>query len=820
MDEFTVLCHSGYSVDADANGESSFVGTCTKDGQIAGMLECKPVSCGKPEAEAGAESKDGETFFKETATWNCLPGFSTDGFKGGDADFSRACLDHGNFGQSSPDSCMDIDFCLGNPCTSNGVCTDLGKGKIEPGYSCKCNDGYEIKQKPDGSDTCSEDDCAGSPCGTGGTCEDLSKVAKKEGAYTCECELGYKMVEPEENKPTCIRRECGAMPTEIQHLLMEEVLPKVALKTWNDKPLDLEKGVAIMKSGDSVKYTCAKGYSTDGQYTKESLDFTLRCEVSGLFSRPITGDTECTLIKCDNWQRPMVPYAKAATEHEEFYEYGDTIKFECESGYTTDEKVGGPNAFDIECTETGIFTEVHKSCLPISCEVPEKNFAKSSAGLTVKFGDVVSYTCSEGYAVKGELSFLGTCSDSGKLTFEGGVANDGCEPIECGTPEMQPDADLFYPAESLLSLNTSLGGSGGLFARVLPKRDEHVGLVQEMSGLIPYPEGRILKTIDAPVTVVCRSCYTLGGAAAGATTYSIECQNSGKLIAMQGNSEVQDKCDAPKFQVSGVVTDAQSSSIFLDGATLIFIKNGQQMASVETDSYGKYSTLLAAGTYTIEASRNEYIKYDHKITLVTKIKVGGAGDVALSKVLPPGEWRVILTWAAHSRDLDSHTYLGEDAKDLVYYGRKSRTDFTTQMSATLDRDDVNGFGPETTTLKGIGSCNVKYHCLVKFFVDNYTPRDGDIGSSEAIITVYQGQSIMAKYNLPTEAQDAQIWPIFTLDSAKDAVQVLYDGDVIHAEDGTLIPNPHLPGEADEDHEDFWDYDFESSLLQEGDGAHW
>jgi len=181
MDEFTVLCHSGYSVDADANGESSFVGTCTKDGQIAGMLECKPVSCGKPEAEAGAESKDGETFFKETATWNCLPGFSTDGFKGGDADFSRACLDHGNFGQSSPDSCMDIDFCLGNPCTSNGVCTDLGKGKIEPGYSCKCNDGYEIKQKPDGSDTCSEDDCAGSPCGTGGTCEDLSKVAKKRG---------------------------------------------------------------------------------------------------------------------------------------------------------------------------------------------------------------------------------------------------------------------------------------------------------------------------------------------------------------------------------------------------------------------------------------------------------------------------------------------------------------------------------------------------------------------------------------------------------------------------------------------------------------
>jgi len=564
-----------------------------------------------------------------------------------------------------------------------------------------------------------------------------------------------------------------------------------------------------MKAGDSVKYTCAKGYSTDGKYTKESLDFTLRCEVSGLFSRPITGDTECTLIKCDNWQRPMVPFAKEATVHEEFYEYGDTITFECESGYTTDEKVGGPNAFDIECTEKGVFTEVHKSCLPISCEAPEKNFAKSSAGLTVKFGAVVSYTCDEGYAVKGELSFLGTCSDSGKLTFEGGVGNDGCEPIECGTPEMQPNADLLHPHESLLSLNTSLGSSGGLFARLLPTRHEHVGLVQEMSGLSPYPEGRVLKTIDAPVTVVCRSGYTLGGVAAGAATYSIECQNSGKLIAMLGNSKVQDTCDAPKFQVSGVVTDAQSASIFLDGANIIFSQNGQQMASAETDSYGKYSTWLAAGTYTTEASRNEYIKYEAEIIVVTKIKVGGAGDVALSKVLPPGEWRVTLTWAAHSEDLDSHTYLGEDAKDLVYFGKTSRTDFATQMSATLDRDDVTGYGPETTTFKGVGSCTVKDHCLVKFFVDNYTPKDGDIGASEAIITVYQGQSTMAKYNLPTEALDARIWPIFTLDSKKDAVQVLYDGDVIYGEDGLLIPNPHLPGEGADDDDSYggsWDYD--------------
>jgi len=326
-------------------------------------------------------------------------------------------------------------------------------------------------------------------------------------------------------------------------------------------------------------------------------------------------------------------------------------------------------------------------------------------------------------------------------------------------------------------MNRSFGGQGGLFKRVLP------GLLQDgkQEELVPFPEGKVMTTIDAPVVVKCHSGYTLGGTAGGVTTYSMECENSGNLVAKDGNYKLTETCDAPKFQVSGVATDAQSASDFLDGATIKFTRDGK-VESGTTDSNGKYAVMLVAGTYAIEASRDGYITFKAELIVVSSISIGGAADVALSKVLPEGEYRVTLTWAKHSEDLDSHTYLGNNAQDLVYFGKKSRTDTETQMSATLDRDDVNGYGPETTTYKGIGTCNEKPHCLVKFLVDNYTPKDGDIGAAEAIITLYKGSTIAGKYNLPTEAGSERIVPIFTLNSQKDAKQVLFDGDQIYGPD--------------------------------------
>merc|ERR1719206_1720593 len=99
------------------------------------------------------------------------------------------------------------------------------------------------------------------------------------------------------------------MPVNIKHLMLENGKPKVEIKTWNQKPYDEVDGVALLKSGDSVKYFCDTGYSTDGMATKESLDFTLTCSWDDGLKPPITGEDECIPITCDNMQAPGVDYA-------------------------------------------------------------------------------------------------------------------------------------------------------------------------------------------------------------------------------------------------------------------------------------------------------------------------------------------------------------------------------------------------------------------------------------------------------------------------------------------------------------------------------
>jgi len=803
--QFEVLCESGYSLDSDPNGESTFVGSCNANGSITGLKECKPVTCGKPMAEEGSSSKDPETFLGGHATWNCLAGYSTDGTATGDTSFKRQCLDHGHFGKSSPSKCMDIDFCIGNPCTSNGLCTDLGKGVVGPGYSCACFEGYQTKQRPDGSETCSEDLCGSDPCGSGGTCTDLSNESGIDGAYTCECEVGYELDEFKRNHPSCLRTSCGKMPTQILNVVMDGRLPKVDLETHNKKPPEVDNSVPILKFGDKVTYTCADGYSTDGKFSEESLSFSVRCESSGRLSQAILGDKECTLIRCDNWQRPVVGFSTQKTPSERFYEYGDVLLFECDPGYTTTGKLDGPTTFEVQCRKDGTFTEEHDNCLPIHCNIPEVAHSIPSSGYEpVLFSTVVLYSCMDGYVAQGMAmaQFAGVCGAKGQLEFSGASE---CTPVQCGTPETQPNADLFLPADhgaaappprrrrrrgaaaGLLHTATS-SSSVGLWRRVVPQRQEQLGLVQQTRqdvDLVPFPLGRVMTTVDSPVIVKCHSGYNIGGMAGGIATYSLQCQTGGKFVAMMGNVVLASECEAPNFQVRGVVTDAQSASVFLDGALLEFSVGGKTVATTKTDPNGLYTTSLSAGTYHLVIKRSGYIDYEAELAIVSSIAPGGAGDAALSKVLAEGEWRVTLTWAAHSEDLDSHTYLGRDAKDMVYFSQTTIFDPASGITVTLDRDDTDGFGPETTTFKGIGGCTRKPNCLVKFMVDNYTPEDGDIGASEAIITLYKGTSVAKKYVIPKEAADARIWPVFTLDATEGATEVLFDGDQTYGP--TLLP---------------------------------
>jgi hypothetical protein len=222
------------------------------------------------------------------------------------------------------------------------------------------------------------------------------------------------------------------------------------------------------------------------------------------------------------------------------------------------------------------------------------------------------------------------------------------------------------------------------------------------------------------------------------------------------------------------VTDATNGKNKIGGAQVTFAKDGVS-TTVTTNAQGRYSINVKAGEYTVTASKADWIDRTKTLEVEHSIQRGQGADLAMSGVLPPGGFRVVLNWAAHSKDLDSWTYFDSNFKKFIYYGRPRMTGPNSGISVSLDRDDVNGHGPETSTYLGLGHCTDS--CLVKFHVDNYSWRDAHLGDSEGVVTVYEGDGVKATYNIPSDIGDKRGWTVFTLDASNLEI---YEGDRVYA----------------------------------------
>jgi hypothetical protein len=844
---FQVVCEGGHTVDADPDGESTFVVKCTKAGEYEGLQECKKVTCGAPQNTEGAETADGEKFFEENAEWTCKTGFTIDGKPKGGTKFVKQCQADGTYGDSSPADCIDINFCHGNPCGKNGLCTDLGPGKVDPGYECDCAEGYEVKEGPDGP-KCGADDCAGSPCGEGGTCFDLTKKEPPgpSGAYTCECEDGYELVEPEEGKYKCIRSTCGPV-VRIKHNEMDvnnDMVIEVATWKGNEPDKDVGTGLPILKSFDHVTYNCKEGYSTDGGTGPESKSFTISCESTGRLERPLNPEKECQPVKCANFMLPTVPHTTVVNAKEGFFEFGDFVKFRCEPGFTMDTTPNGPDTFTMPCQKDGKFPTDHENCKPVSCGVPKEivNTVRSTTK-KITYHQGVTYSCSDGFTTTGEIGgedmFAGQCEGNGEIAFFDDDMNEipqpECLPISCGIPPEMPNAVLgqnqeetmemeFIQKRNAMSLEdiialqmdkrknvTKFKGKGKALGKpgkgkgkhkhkmkgkhlVHYSVDKHANLLGRRQPGMEGPasgddyysygaegpgEGPAIGIVhyrDPDIEVMCNEGYTVDGIPGGRFWFTMRCTSQGTFT----NTDL--KCELPKFKVEGEATDAQSARIKLKKARVQFTVGEKIVADVDTDASGRYIAYLPQGDVKLTASKSGYINQEKEMSITSSIRRGQGADVAMSKVLPADAWRAVVSWEGRSRDIDSHTYFGAGESKHTYWPSRYRSikaPKTGGIEVDLDRDDVNGFGPETTTFKNVGHCKEKGNCLIKFKIKNYSRRDKPLGDSSVKIVLYNGNSVHSKYEIPPEVGEAKpsyMHPIFTIDATEGATEKVHVGD--------------------------------------------
>ena len=168
------------------------------------------------------------------------------------------------------------------------------------------------------------------------------------------------------------------------------------------------------------------------------------------------------------------------------------------------------------------------------------------------------------------------------------------------------------------------------------------------------------------------------------------------------------------------------------------------------------------GEYTLTAQKDGYTTTSHNITVEANVEKGGQG-FSMSPVLDDGEYRIVLSWGASPRDLDSHLIapIPGGTYHLYFPHAEANGSHAYTQYFTLDLDDTSSYGPETTTIKQ--TMDGKYY----FYVHNWSG-ESSITTSGAKVDVYHGNSVMT-FNVPLDQGNGLYWNVFVLDTRSNTI---------------------------------------------------
>lgn len=125
----------------------------------------------------------------------------------------------------------------------------------------------------------------------------------------------------------------------------------------------------------------------------------------------------------------------------------------------------------------------------------------------------------------------------------------------------------------------------------------------------------------------------------------------------------------------------------------------------------------------------------------------------VSPVMSIDQFRVVLAWDQRPEDLDAHL-VNTNAYHISYRNTRVLNDGTGQ----LDRDDMDGFGPETITVSQLNASS-EY----TFFVYNYSAKISSsapaLSSSRATVWVYGNNKLLKVFYVPSSI-NGDTWQVF------------------------------------------------------------
>uniref|UniRef100_UPI0026EFB34C Ig-like domain-containing protein n=1 Tax=Hafnia alvei TaxID=569 RepID=UPI0026EFB34C len=187
--------------------------------------------------------------------------------------------------------------------------------------------------------------------------------------------------------------------------------------------------------------------------------------------------------------------------------------------------------------------------------------------------------------------------------------------------------------------------------------------------------------------------------------------------------------------------------------------NANAEYSVTSGTDGKYKISIPQGVYQAKASATGFITLDSTLDIQTVTDL--QQDFVLSPDLDGKAARIVLTWNKTPGDLDAILFVPsvDNPSKLikVYYNAKSPSG----ADAKLDKDDQNGYGPETITIDSM-------HSGVYCYVVNNTFE----GNSGAKVKLYLSDGTSQEF----EAQDSTMdgwdnWTVFKIDTTSGQAKI-------------------------------------------------
>lgn len=235
----------------------------------------------------------------------------------------------------------------------------------------------------------------------------------------------------------------------------------------------------------------------------------------------------------------------------------------------------------------------------------------------------------------------------------------------------------------------------------------------------------------------------------------------------------------------GVIRDAVTNEP-LEGVTLNLYEGWNSPATsntskltLTTNSNGefRYNTItllgnviigLPSGNYTLTAAKEGYSDISYNIVIYPGTTAENPEiNETMSPEMSDGFYRIVLTWGADPRDLDSHLVADTDTGSSIHV-------FYVNMNpdpnyANLDTDDTSSYGPETITITNSeGLSNIRY--AIHDYTNRSQTSSNALANSSAVVRLYKGNQLLRTFNVPT-GYDGTEWDVFAFDAAGNIITI-------------------------------------------------